>query len=172
MSDVIVQEEPSGGGRGGRSGGGGSKGYSSSSRRIEDDFDMMEELDWKNSSSSRRNKDDDGFEGFGGSSNNNWEKEFEAMKIESKQQQKTTTSDWSNTFEEAPKRSSPSSRPRPDTLPASSVDVTKKFANAKAISSDMVFGNSQDDSGNSANLASLQRRCDQKVRQRQGHLQR
>jgi len=153
MSDVIVQEEPSGG-RGGRSGG--SKGYSSSSRRIEDDFDMVEELDWKNSSSSRRNKDDDGFEGFGGSSNNNWEKEFEAMKIESKQQQKTSTSDWSNTFEEAPKRSGPSSRPRPDTLPASSVDVTKKFANAKAISSDMVFGNSQEESGNSANLAKFQ----------------
>ena len=78
------------------------------------------------------------------------------MKIESKQQQKTTTSDWSNTFEEAPKRSGPSSRPRPDTLPASSVDVTKKFANAKAISSDMVFGNSQEDSGNSANLAKFQ----------------
>ena len=78
------------------------------------------------------------------------------MKIESKQQQKTSTSDWSNTFEEAPKRSGPSSRPRPDTLPASSVDVTKKFANAKAISSDMVFGNSQEESGNSANLAKFQ----------------
>lgn len=156
MSDVIVQEEPSGGRGGSRSKGGYSS--SSSSRRIEDDFDMVEELDWKNSSSSRRNKEDDGFEGFGGSSNNNWEKEFEAMKIESKQQ-KTTTSDWSNTFEEAaPRRSGPSSssRPRPDTLPASSVDVTKKFANAKAISSDMVFGDSREESGNSANLAKFQ----------------
>jgi len=138
MSDVIVQEEPLGGGRGS----GGSK--FSSSRRDRDDFDMLDELDWKNSRN--RREEDDMFEGFGGggSNNNGWEKEFEAMKLESKQQK--SSSAWSNAFEEEAKRSSAAAAPRsrPETLPASSVDVSKKFANAKAISSDMVFGQQEE----------------------------
>ena len=140
MSDVIVQEEPLGGGRGSGSGSGGSK--FSSSRRDRDDFDMLDELDWKNSRN--RREEEDMFEGFGGGSNNNgWEKEFEAMKLESKQQK--SSSAWSNAFEEEAKRSSSSApRSRPETLPASSVDVSKKFANAKAISSDMVFGQQEE----------------------------
>lgn len=95
------------------------------------------------------------FEGFGGSNNNGWEKEFEAMKLESKQQKPASSSNWSNAFEEdsAPKRSA--ARSRPETLPASSVDVTKKFANAKAISSDMVFGQ-QEEAGQDANLSRFQ----------------
>ena len=79
------------------------------------------------------------------------------MKMESKQKQ-SSSSNWSNTFEEdsAPKRAP---RSRPETLPtaaASSVDVTKKFANAKAISSDMVFGGQQEERGHDANLSRFQ----------------
>jgi len=114
---------------------------------------------------SSRNNDDGMFEGFGtSSSSNNWEKDFEEMKLDSakkqQQQRNNNVDSWSNTFDEdkSSQRGSRSSA-RPNTLASSSgpaVDVQKKFGSAKAISSDMVFGNQRDDSGSDANLSRFQ----------------
>jgi len=182
VSDAIVQEEPvakSGGGGSSRSGGfNASRGSSFMARDFEDDFEIVSagDNDFRlggSSGNGSRNRDgDDGFEGFGGGgggSSSNWERDFEAMKLDSKKSRNNNT-DWSNAFEEEPIKkqsssfatsSSSSSRARPESLatPAAAagpaVDVQKKFGSAKAISSDMVFGNQRDDVPD-ANLSRFQ----------------
>jgi len=175
VSDAIVQEEPvakSGGGGSSRSGGFSARGSSFMARDFEDDFEIVSagDTDFRlggSSGNGSRNRDDnDGFEGFGGGggSSSNWERDFEAMKLDSKKSRNNNT-DWSNAFEEEPIKkqtssfasSSSSSRSRPESLatPAAAVDVQKKFGSAKAISSDMVFGNQRDDVPD-ANLSRFQ----------------
>jgi len=163
--NTIVQEEPLA-----------SKGYESkSSKREEDEFEIIGS-DWRSSygsksrndnaySSTNNNDDDAFFDGFGGSGSksNNWEKEFEVMKLSSdkssnKNSEKTSNaSNWSNSFENSSssERNSRSSRSafnaKSSNLPPQE-DAVKKFGGAKAISSDMYFGNQ--DSSNEGNSAS------------------
>ena len=114
-------------------------------------------------SSRSKSKFDDDFEFIGGSglssdnawksSNNNriessWEKEFEVMKSTNKISSSQPKDNWSNDFDQdqVPKRSSGfDSRPkRPETLSTSSASFdAKKYGSAKAISSDMLFGQDQ-----------------------------
>jgi len=164
--NTIVQEEPLA-----------SKGYESrSSKREEDDFEIIGS-DWRSSSYGSKNRNDNAystttnnndddafFDGFGGSSSksNNWEKEFEVMKLSSdtssyKNNATTSaTSNWSNSFEESSSernsRSSRSAFNAKSSNPTPQEDAVKKFGGAKAISSDMFFGNQ--DSGNEGNSAS------------------
>ena len=114
-------------------------------------------------SSRPKSKFEDDFEFIGGSglssSNNNriessWEKEFEVMKSSSKITSQPKDN-WSNDFDqEVPKRSGGfDSRPkRPETLSTSSASFdAKKYGGAKAISSDMLFG--QDQNVSSSNFS-------------------
>jgi len=118
-------------------------------------------------SSRPKSKFEDDFEFIGGSglssSNNNriessWEKEFEVMKSSSKITSQPKDN-WSNDFDQdVPKRSGGfDSRPkRPETLSTSSASFdAKKYGGAKAISSDMLFGQDQN-SGQDANLSRFQ----------------
>ena len=114
-------------------------------------------------SSRPKSKFEDDFEFIGGSglssSNNNriessWEKEFEVMKSSSKITSQPKDN-WSNDFDQdVPKRSGGfDSRPkRPETLSTSSASFdAKKYGGAKAISSDMLFG--QDQNVSSSNFS-------------------
>lgn len=170
--NTIVQEEPLA-----------NKGFESrnSSRAIEDDFEVISS-DWRSASSfgsksknenaftgSNNNGDDEFFDGFGGSSSkssNNWEKEFEVMKLGSDRSSSkisaaatSGTSNWSNSFEDSKANESRSFRSSrtafnttPNNVPAQE-DAVKKFGSAKAISSDMYFGD-QSNNGNEGNGAS------------------
>ena len=117
------QEEPSSGGRNAKL-----EEFSRKSK-FEDDFEFIGGQDsWKNSNNNRIES--------------NWEKEFEVMKSTSKTSQ-PVKDNWSNDFDttapaEQPKRSMPK---RPDTLSSSASFDAKKYGSAKAISSDMLFGN-------------------------------
>lgn len=167
--NTIVQEEPlANKGYDGRS----------SNRGIEDDFEVIGS-DWRTTSSfgtksrtdnafsdTNKNGDDEFFGGFGGNdskSSNTWEKEFEVMKLGSERSSNktsittTATSNWSNSFEDS---KSSDSRPTKgsyaafntkssSSIPPIQEDAVKKFGSAKAISSDMYFGNQ--DNGNEDN---------------------
>ena len=101
--------------------------FSSRKNKYEDDFEFIGD-DWKTSSNNNRIE-------------NNWEKEFEVMKSTSKISSTNTTKDnWSNEFDEAPKRGPAK---RPDTLSTTASFDAKKYGSAKAISSDMLFGQDQ-----------------------------
>lgn len=169
--NTIVQEEPLA-----------NKGYESrsSNRGIEDDFEVIGS-DWRTTSfgaksrndnafsDTNKNGDDEFFGGFGGNepkSSNSWEKEFEVMKLGSERSSNKTsittsaTSNWSNSFEDSKSNDSRPSRgshaafntkSSSSQLPVQE-DAVKKFGSAKAISSDMYFGNQ--DNGNEGNNAS------------------
>lgn len=125
---------------------------------FEDDFEFIGGFDRRDNRSS--------FDDFSSSKSNNnggghnvWEKEFEAVKNMSKISSQPE-SNWSNTFEEdGPKRGAIVDRSRrPDTLAtssSSSVEAQQKFGSAKAISSDMYFGDDSN-SGPDANLSRFQ----------------
>merc|ERR1719213_428742 len=77
-------------------------------------------------------------------SNSSWEKEFEVMKSTSKSSSssKTDADNWLNSFDDQPKKSSNERMKRPETLSTtSSTFDSSKYSSAKAISSDMLFGN-------------------------------
>lgn len=169
VSDAIVQEEPIAASAGSSRAADGKFGSKRTlfARDFEDEFEIVDrdssDFRGMGSFSGGGGRDTDMFQGFGdnssgggGSGSNNWEKEFEAMKLDSKK-----SSDWSNSFNTAnvaPKKSPsfPTTRCRPDTLAPAAVDVQKKFGSAKAISSDMVFGTQRDDAGPDANLGRFQ----------------
>ena len=119
---MADQEEPSSGGRNAKL-----EEFSRKSK-FEADFEFIGGQDsWKTSNNNRIES--------------NWEKEFEVMKSTSKTSQ-PVKDNWSNDFDttasEQPKRSMPK---RPDTLSSSASFDAKKYGSAKAISSDMLFGN-------------------------------
>jgi len=142
---TIDQEEPSSG--------------SSSSRmasfnkksNFEDDFEFLGGGDdWKTGNNNNRIDKEP--------SNSSWEKEFEVMKSTSKSSSssKTDADNWLNSFDDQPKKSSNERMKRPETLSTtSSTFDSSKYSSAKAISSDMLFGNEKS-SGPDANLSRFQ----------------
>merc|ERR1711936_166986 len=91
-------------------------------------------------------------------SNSSWEKEFEVMKSTSKNSSnsKSDADNWLNSFDDQPKKPSHERMKRPETLSTtSSTFDSSKYSSAKAISSDMLFGNEQS-SGPDANLSRFQ----------------
>jgi len=95
-------------------------------------------------------------------SNSSWEKEFEVMKSTSKNSSssKSDADNWLNSFDDQPKKASNERMKRPETLSTTSTSTSSgydmsKYSSAKAISSDMLFGNEQS-SGPDANLSRFQ----------------
>merc|ERR1712008_178038 len=89
-------------------------------------------------------------------SNSSWEKEFEVMKTTSKSESKSKSDsdNWLNSFDDQPKKASNERMKRPETLSTTSSSSTfdsSKYSSAKAISSDMLFGNEKE-SAPDANL--------------------
>ncbi|XP_040571750.1 ADP-ribosylation factor GTPase-activating protein 3 isoform X2 [Lepeophtheirus salmonis] len=131
MSDTItiVQEEPSG--------------YKKQNNLFVDrSSNYMDDID--------TNNDDNMFKGFSDPMIS-WESEFEKLKME-----KNTTKDkgsWGNSFSNS--SSNRSSSKVNSYNGASSVEASKKFGEAKAISSDMFFDNDRNDSQD-ANLNRFQ----------------
>merc|ERR1712156_1183533 len=143
---TIDQEEPA-------SSSSSFKSFSRKPNTVEDDFEIIGGGggdDWRSSSKNNSKFD---FE----PASNNWEKEFEVMKTTSKVEKPAGEDQWFNSFDEPAKKNTERIR-RPDTLttsaPAGSIDL-QKYGSAKAISSDMLFGNDQN-SGPDANLNRFQ----------------
>lgn len=169
--NTIVQEEPlANKGYGGRT----------SNRAIEDEFEVIGS-DWRSSSlgaknlesgfttRSNNNENDEFFDGFGGSTSksSNWEKEFEVMKLtgsSDRASNKTSSlasasSNWSNNFDEPKQTDSRVSKGSRGGVGTSSIspnqpceDAVKKFGTAKAISSDMYFGDQSNNASDSSNI--------------------
>jgi len=143
---TIDQEEPA-------SSSSSFKSFSRKPNTVEDDFEIIGGGggdDWRSSSNNNSKFD---FE----PASNNWEKEFEVMKTTSKVEKPAGEDQWFNSFDEPAKKNTERIR-RPDTLttsaPVGSIDM-QKYGSAKAISSDMLFGNDQN-SGPDANLNRFQ----------------
>jgi len=91
-------------------------------------------------------------------SNSSWEKEFEVMKSTSKNSSssKSDADSWLNSFDDQPKKTERIKRPETlSTTSTSSTFDSSKYSSAKAISSDMLFGNEKSP-GPDANLSRFQ----------------
>jgi len=145
---TIDQEEPS-------AGSSSSSKMSSFNRKsnFEDEFEFLGGGDdWKTGNNNNRIDKEP--------SNSSWEKEFEVMKTTSKisGNSKSDADNWLNSFDDQqPKKGNNERMKRPETLSTnttSGYDMSK-YSSAKAISSDMLFGNEQN-SGPDANLSRFQ----------------
>jgi ADP-ribosylation factor GTPase-activating protein 2/3 len=144
---TIDQEEPSTGSS--------SSKMASFNRKsnFEDEFEfLVGGDDWKTGNNNNRIDKEP--------SNSSWEKEFEVMKTTSKSESKSKSDsdNWLNSFDDQPKKASNERMKRPETLSTTSSSSTfdsSKYSSAKAISSDMLFGNEKD-SGPDANLSRFQ----------------
>eukprot|EP00095_Tigriopus_kingsejongensis_P005205 maker-scaffold408_size180710-snap-gene-0.28 protein:Tk05205 transcript:maker-scaffold408_size180710-snap-gene-0.28-mRNA-1 annotation:"adp-ribosylation factor gtpase-activating protein 2" len=161
----IEQEEP----RGGRFGGDRGSTMASSSKSQygeEDDFRGFGNS-WKNTNN--RGYDDD--TGFGGSKrggessrkefeDSSWEKEFEVLKTTSNTGTNKSTfgrsSEWNNNFDDDSSYKSRSKAANEVSSSYGSDEAQKKFAGAKAISSDMFFDHSANGGGQDANVNRFQ----------------
>eukprot|EP00096_Caligus_rogercresseyi_P000485 TRINITY_DN1094_c0_g1_i1.p1 TRINITY_DN1094_c0_g1~~TRINITY_DN1094_c0_g1_i1.p1 ORF type:complete len:558 (-),score=225.03 TRINITY_DN1094_c0_g1_i1:362-1966(-) len=147
LSDTItiVQEEPSGG----YSNGGGKKG-----RGRDDRFsNYLDDLEGRKGGYGEEEdeNEEDNFRGFSDPSSN-WEKEFQKLKMEKPKEKDSWASSQSG-FESSSYSNNKSYSKSEST--SSSVEASKKFGGAKAISSDMFFGDDRNDSRD-ANLNRFQ----------------
>jgi len=144
---TIDQEEPSTGSSSSR--------MASFNRKsnFEDEFEfLVGGDDWKTGNNNNRIDKEP--------SNSSWEKEFEVMKTTSKSESKSKSDsdNWLNSFDDQPKKASNERMKRPETLSTTSSSSTfdsSKYSSAKAISSDMLFGNEKE-SAPDANLSRFQ----------------
>jgi len=150
---TIDQEEPS-------AGSSSSSKMSSFNRKsnFEDEFEFLggsSDSDWKTGNNNNRIDKEP--------SNSSWEKEFEVMKTTSKisGNSKSDADNWLNSFDDQPPKKGNSERmKRPETLSTNTTSSSgsydmSKYSSAKAISSDMLFGN-ESNSGPDANLSRFQ----------------
>lgn len=175
--NIIIQEEPKSGYRS-------SKDQEDDFVMVENSSSSSSWKKSPSSSSMSRKADADLFEGFDAppsSSGSNWERDFEVMKNAASPRNGAAasssssawtnesprsslaakvadaSSNWSNSFEE-PKKSA--SRPRPNHLPTAAAttdeSAQQKFGTAKAISSDMFFGDNRNNVGQDANVTRFQ----------------
>lgn len=133
---TIDQEEPSNS----RSS---SNHFSMKKSSFEDDFEFV-----GGSGSSSRFDSEDSWQ-RSSSNNNSWEKEFQVLKTTTKIVE--SNDQWLNSFDDQPPKRS-SGMKRPESLSTSNSSASnwdsKKYESAKAISSDMLFGNQQNVSQN------------------------
>jgi len=153
-----------------------------SNKGVEEEFEVIgSDTPWRTSSfgsksrnenafsGANNNGDDEFFDGFGGKaskSSNNWEKEFEVMKLGSDRSSSKTIAtssaalNWSNSFDDPKSRDSQPSKGSRSAFTATSSsnvpvqeEAVKKFGSAKAISSDMYFGNQENNGNEESNVS-------------------